>query len=109
MTRNEDTGIMSPNVTVLGAAGVIGGAVAVEVAGAADGVPTVHRFAGTSTMEGATSTAASVGAQFVLDSRLEAEAGVYPPETAIPPDAYVDRLVDEPGFEFWSGRFEKRA
>ena len=53
--------------------------------------------------------AASDGAQFVLDSRLEAGAGIYPPETAIPPDAYVDRLVDEPGFEFWSGRFEKRA
>lgn len=86
-----------------------GGAVVVEVEGEADGVPTVHRFAGTSTMEGATSTAAAVGAEFALDGRLEIETGVHPPETAIPPEAYVDRLVDEPGFEFWSGRFEKRA
>lgn len=86
-----------------------GGAVVVEVAGEADGVPTVHRFAGTSTMEGATSTAASVGAQFALDGRLEIESGVHPPEVAIPPEAYVDRLVTEPGVEFWSGRFEKRV
>lgn len=85
-----------------------GGAVVVEVHGTADGRPTTHRYAGTARMREATGAAASVGAQFVAEGRVDAP-GVSPPEACLPPDAFVERLLAEPGFELWEGVAEKRT
>ncbi|WP_254767043.1 hypothetical protein [Salinilacihabitans rarus] len=60
-------------------------------------------------MQDATSTAASVGTELLLDGRLDGGAGVRPPEVAVPPEPFVDRLRSEPGLEFWTGRCRRVA
>lgn len=85
-----------------------GGAVVVEVEGIENGRPTVRRYAGTSTMQDATSTAASVGAELALEDRLRVDDGVWSPEEAVPPAEFVRRLQSELDLAFWTGTYSKQ-
>lgn len=82
-----------------------GGAVVVEIEGHEEGRTVVHRYAGTSTMQQATSHAAALGAEFVLDGQLKRDAGVWPPEAVIPPKPFIETLLSTEGLRFWQGRY----
>lgn len=82
-----------------------GGAIVVDVEGERDGVSERRRFAGTSTMQGATSKAVAIGVEFLLDGKLSGGPGVWSPEAVVPPEPYLGRLLEEPEMEFWAGSF----
>lgn len=82
-----------------------GGAIVVEVEGKTDGNRKRQRFAGTSTMQGATSKAVAIGVEFLLDGKLSGAPGVWSPEAVVPPEPYIRRLLEEPEMEFWAGSF----
>lgn len=85
-----------------------GGGIVVEVHGTIGGRERTHRYEGTARMREATGSAASIGAQLVAAGQVDA-SGVNPPEACIPPEPFIDRLLEAPAFELWEWTREKRT
>jgi len=70
-----------------------GGAVMVKVEGEKNGMPMEYIFSGTARMREATATPAAVGAEMIAEGKIK-RAGVNAPEGCVPPQEFINRLLD---------------
>jgi len=84
-----------------------GGAVLVRVKGEKDGMPVEYSFSGTARMREATATPVAVGAEMMAEGKIRKE-GVNAPEGCVPPEEFINRLIDEGTFgSVWRSMREK--